>query len=125
MIDTGPLKGKSMHAIGLMIESRDVKIRDLTKQLAEARAGGQPASKVRDMILPVLKRIEDEITAGNIVQMQKLMSALREALARNIPTAEPPSDKRVDKGGIKPYKSLDHGPRDNEAAASQYRTMPR
>lgn len=105
---------------------KDERIKELEREVAELRRGGQPASTVRDMVLPVLKRIEDEIGTGNIAAMQKLMNQLRMALGDNIPGAvaykPAPPPHRV---GGKQYKSLDHGPRDNEAAAAQYRTQPR
>lgn len=105
---------------------KDERIKELEREVAELRRGGQPASTVRDMVLPVLKRIEDEIVAGNIVAMQKMMNQLRMALGDNIPGAVEykPAPPPHQIGG-KVYKPLDHGPRDNEAAAAQYRTQPR
>lgn len=105
---------------------KDERIKELEREVAELRRGGQPASTVRDMVLPVLKRIEDEIVAGNIVAMQKMMNQLRMALGDNIPGAVEykPAPPPHQTGG-KVYKPIDHGPRDNEAAAAQYRTQPR
>ena len=115
------MKG-SMHSINLSLQHKDETIKELRLEIARLKIGGQPASKVRDMVLPVLKRIEDEISVGNILAMQKLANQLRMALGDNIPgDAEYKPAPKAHEAGVKPYKSLDHGPRDNEAAAPQYR----
>jgi hypothetical protein len=114
------LSGKSMHAIGQMIASRDATIKKLQKELAEARIGGQPASQLRDAVLPVLLKIREEgwVTGatGPTILLDRLISHLK-----TVPTLEPPSDKMAaPKMNHKPIV-LDHGPRDNDAAAPEYR----
>lgn len=102
------LQDKSMHSLGQMIASRDATIKRLEKELAEARVGGQPASKLRDAVLPVLLIVAqycEDGQPGNALQLLKnLLGHLK-----SIPSLEAPSDKVADKNYGKLYKPLDHG----------------
>lgn len=117
---------RNMHALTQSLARKDERIKDLEQEVARLKIGGQPASKVRDLVLTALKLIRDDLCVDEISRakgtLDRTISALGEAIPGDVAhkPAPPPHT-----GGVKPYRSLDHGQRDNEAAAAQYRTQQR
>lgn len=117
----------NMHTLSARLTKRDEKIKELQAEIALLKIGGQPASKVRDLVLPALKQLKSSIDETrffslNVVPL-RMFDELIAALGENIPGAveykpAPPSAREA---GLKPYVPLDHGPRDNAAAAPEYR----
>jgi len=103
------LSDKSMHTIGQMIASRDATIQKLRKEIADAKAGGQPASELRDAVMPTLEKIKEYLRDSDQPVARRMLDSLIGHL-KTIPTLEPPSEKVAEKE-LKPYKPLDHGPR--------------
>jgi hypothetical protein len=122
-------EGKSMHAIGLILDKRATRIKELEREVEMLKAGARPASHVRDLVLTALGQIRTLVQSDAVedsVEAQHLLDRLMRVLADNIPGAvEVPKPAAPHADGIKPWKPLDHGPRDNEAAAEKYRTEPR
>jgi hypothetical protein len=119
------MKG-TQHSINLMLQHKQERIKELELEVARLKIGGQPASKVRDLVLTALKLIKGDLSINAIESAQKALDRTIMALGEAIPgdVARKPAPKEHE-SGVKPYKSLDHGPRDNDAAAAQYRTEPR
>ncbi len=117
-----------MHGLGLHLQHKQERIKELEREVASLRRGSQPASRVRDMVLRVLLRVSEILDGPVEVQHRAipLVKQLITALGDNIPggvaykPTPPPHES-----GRKEYKPLDHGQRDNEAAAAQYRIEPR
>lgn len=115
----------SMHQYGLLLEGKDLEIKQLKLDLSAAQVGGQPASKVRDLVLTVLKDIYQQLvftkTEGAKIdsQLQKLIQSLAGAIPGDVQAVDPKphaGQMVTSHGG-----TLNHGPRDNDAAAPEYR----
>lgn len=116
----------SMHGLGLQLQHKSERIKELEAEVAHLKIGAQPASKVRDLVLTALKIVDTYIAEGEIEKARQSLKGVIAALGDNFPgdvSYKPAPPKH--ESGVKPYKPLDHGPRDNEAAAAQYRRQPR
>jgi hypothetical protein len=103
------LQDKSAHALGQMIASRDAMVRKLTEEVAALKRGGQPASQLRDAVLPVLLDLQRNLDENVAPVSGRSILARLIAHLKSIPTLEPLSDKVAEKNYGKPYVPLDHG----------------
>lgn len=121
------MNSPSMHTIGLQLQHKGERIKELEREVARLKIGAQPASRVRDMVLKMLLSLEDDLATDHIGIAQKRLGLLIKAIGENIPGEveykPAPPEHRSDH--LKPYVPLNHGPRDLEAAAAQYRMQSR
>ena len=117
----------NQHRFNMQLQKATERVKELEREVALLKIGAQPASKVRDVVLTALKIVDTYISEGQTDKARQSLKGVIAALGDNIPgaVAYKPAPPVHDGGGLKPYKPLDNGPRDNEAAAAQYRTMPR
>ena len=115
----------SAHQQGARWAHYQDRIKELEREVARLKIGGQPASKVRDLVLTALKLIRDDLEVGRVDNVKSVLDRTILALGEAIPGDVAHKKAKPHETGVKPYKALDHGPRDNEAAAAQYRTQPR
>lgn len=117
----------SVHQETKQWERLQDRIKELERENASLRARSQPASKVRDLVLTALKMVQGDLSINAIADAQKTLDRTILALGEAIPgdVAHKKTSPEKHESGIKPYKPLDHGQRDNEAAAAQYRRQPR
>lgn len=111
------------HTKVMRLERQRLQIKDLETEVARLKAGARPAWHVRDLVLTVLLRISADLKNPAIEReplikdLDRLIKTLSENLPGDVKVPKPPQAAKDNS-----YKPLDHGPRDNAAAAPQYRT---
>src|SRR5688572_27851021 len=114
MTDAQP---KSMHQYGLMLEKRNLRIRELEAEVARLKQGGQPASQLRDAVLPVLERIAAMLTMETYPNAERPLKQLISHL-QSIPSLEPKPYTLAPPNYGKVYKPLDHGKPERQGCAA-------
>lgn len=117
----------SAHQEGARWAHYQDRIKELEREVARLKIGGQPASKVRDLVITALKLVRDDLELMAIPSAKSRLDSTIRALGEAIPgdVAHKPPAPEKHESGVKPYKPLDHGERDLNAAAAQYRMQPR
>jgi hypothetical protein len=116
----GKIANSNMHHIGLMLERRSARIKELEVEIARLQRGKRPASDVRDLVLSALKNIAAELNAGDTGGAGRSLAALIQSLGSSIPGEveyRPRAAAKAESPGVKEYVPLKYEKMDEGSGA--------